>query len=79
MQPAIQFLDTSNRDRAAKRYPFSAKHNKLEGGGSHPVVIRCRVPWRIRLWTDRDDAVRDARQHCGDSRCTFDHKVEAEL
>lgn len=76
---AIDFLGTSNIEKAAKRFPFSAKHNRIAGGGSFPVTIRCRVPWKVRLWLTRAEAQADARKHCGDSRCHFDHTVEAEL
>jgi hypothetical protein len=79
MQTAIQFLGISNRDKAAKRYPFSAKHSRIAGVGRFPVVQRCRVPWTVRLWNTRAEAIEDARRPCGVVRCRYDHTVEDEL
>jgi hypothetical protein len=77
--PAIDFIGMSAREKAAKRYPFSAKRNRIFGDGGFPLVIKCRVPWTIKLYRTAQEREHGRYSTCGAGRCSFNHHAEAQL
>jgi hypothetical protein len=76
---AISTLGRTAREVAAKRFPFSAKRGKIFGDGRYVAAFRCTTPWRIFLFSTPEKRAEAVRNHCGASRCGFDHTIEQDL
>jgi hypothetical protein len=80
MPSAISQLGVSPRERAAKRFPHSAKLGLISGSGNFPASFRCNTyRWRIFLFPTAEARADAVRRHCGASRCHFDHTIEQDL
>jgi len=68
----------TSTERAKKRFPRTPVQH-ITGAGEHVLVFKCRIPWRVRLFTTvqaRDEAYNyyDGNGCGAPSGCTHDHQ-----